>query len=171
MKMRAGGKHALDGGEFFRDETRHFLQAGAHDENQQIVGARHEVAGLDLVETADPVGQAIESAPRSGVILHLDDGAHGRADGSLARQIEHWTPAEEDFSFFNCSRCRLTSASDIPATCAICFVESCPPSINSLRTGFMVFSEWIDFFVPLLCHRFHVKGMAIRIRIQGDLVE
>jgi len=97
--MRARGEHALDRGKFFGDEPGDLLQARTVDDEQQVVGAGHEVARFDLVETADAVREVVETTSALGGDLHLDDGAHGGGGGGLTGEIEHRTPAEEDFVF------------------------------------------------------------------------
>ena len=86
-EMRGRGEHALDGGEFFRDERRDLLQARAVDEHQQVVAAGHEVAGFHLVELADALGQAVEAAAALGRDAHLDDGAH--CAGFFVGKVQH----------------------------------------------------------------------------------
>ena len=71
-----------------------FWRLGAVDEDQQVVGPRHQVAGLDLVELADPLGQPVEAAAPLRGHLDLDHGADRR--GALAGKVEHRPPAEKD---------------------------------------------------------------------------
>ena len=94
-EMGAGREHSLDGRELFGHERRHLLQAGPRHEDQQVVSARHEVAGLDLVESAQALGQAVEAAPALRGDLHLDHGAHG-GDVRQPGKVDHRAPAEED---------------------------------------------------------------------------
>jgi len=97
--MRRRRQHAFDGRKSFRDEARDFLQRGAFDKNQKIITTRHQVAGLDLVEARDAFGQPVETATALGRDLHLDDRVNRGCCGGLAGEIEHRTPAEEDFIF------------------------------------------------------------------------
>lgn len=96
--MRGRGEHALDGGEFFRDERRDLLQARAVDEHQQVVAAGHEIAGFHLVELADALGQAVEPAAALGRDAHFDDGADDA--GIFMREIQHGAKAEQHAVLF-----------------------------------------------------------------------
>src|SRR5580658_2968 len=91
--MGAGGKDALERRKLLGDEARDLLEARPVDEDEQVVGSRHEVAGLNLVKTAQPLGQAVEPPAPLGRHLDLD---HGPYRGSrLPREVEHRAPAKE----------------------------------------------------------------------------
>lgn len=96
--MRCRRKHAFDGRKFFRNESRHFLQARAVDDDHQIVAAGHEPARFHFIEARDAFGQAIEAAAALGREAHFDDGAHDA--GIFLREIQHWTNAQQHAAFF-----------------------------------------------------------------------
>src|SRR4051812_30286486 len=98
-EMRGSRKHAFDAGEFLRDERRHLLQRLPLHEDQQVVPAGHEITRLHFVEARDPFRETIEPASAFGGYFDLDHRAHGGGSGGLTREIEHRTPAEEDFIF------------------------------------------------------------------------
>ena len=52
-----------------------FCRLGAADEHEQVVAARHEIAGLDFVEAADAFGESVKAAAAFGRDADLDDGA------------------------------------------------------------------------------------------------
>ena len=97
-KVSRGGEHALDTSEALGDERGDIAQIIAYGENEQIVRAGHEVAGLDRVEAGDAGGEAVETAIALGADLDLD---HGADDVFLrALGVEHGAPAEEDLFGF-----------------------------------------------------------------------
>ena len=97
-KMGGGGEDAFDGGQFFGHERRNFLQAGAVDDEHEIVAAGHEVGGFDFFEAGEALGEAIETAAAFGCEADFDDGADDA--GILLGQVEHGANAEQDAFLF-----------------------------------------------------------------------
>ncbi len=56
------GDDAVDGGEFFTDETCNSHQVGGGDEEEKVVGTAHEVDGIDFFEFANAFCDAVEAA-------------------------------------------------------------------------------------------------------------
>src|SRR3954470_7744260 len=75
--------------------------------------------------------------PRSGVTLTSITARTAAAAAASRERSSTGRQPRKIFSFFNCSSCWLTAASDSPATLAISPVVRLPPSIKSLRTEFI----------------------------------
>lgn len=74
-EVGGGGDDALDGGEFFGDEAGDLAEVFAFDDDEEVVGSGHEVAGYDFSMFGDAFGEAIEAAASFRGDFHLDDGA------------------------------------------------------------------------------------------------
>lgn len=74
-EVRGGGDDPRDGGEFFCDEAGDLAEVLALDDDEEVVGAGHEVAGDDLGVFGDAFRKAIEAAASFGSDFYLDDGA------------------------------------------------------------------------------------------------
>ena len=96
-EMRRGREHALDRREFLRNKTGDLLQRSAFDEYQQIITARHQIAGLHFVEAREALRQPVEPAATLWRNFHFNHRANRSCCSGLAGEIEHRTPAEEDF--------------------------------------------------------------------------
>ena len=76
------------------------MQRRSLDENKQIVAPRHQVTGLNFIEAADPICQMIEPTSTLRRDAHFDHSTHRCGGLTLTGKVEHRTPAEEDFIFF-----------------------------------------------------------------------
>ena len=100
QEVRRRGENAFEGGKFFGNEGRDALQGSTPHDDQQIVTARYEHAGVHFIEPADPLSQTIEPTFPLRCDAHLNDRLDCGFGGGFPGKIEHWTPAEEDFIFF-----------------------------------------------------------------------
>ena len=73
--MGCGGNDALDGGQLFGDEPRHFAQIVPLHHHQQIVTAGHQVTRAHFGIFGNAFGQPVEAAAAFRRNLHFDDGA------------------------------------------------------------------------------------------------
>ena len=73
-EMGGGGEDAFEGRKPLADERRHFAQGAALHEQQQVVGAAHQVGRAHFGEAADALGDGVEAALALRGHLDLDDG-------------------------------------------------------------------------------------------------
>src|SRR5262245_3347621 len=66
-------KNSFERRESLADKRGHLAQVATFHEEKQIVGPAHEIRGTDLGESADPVGDGVETAFALWRDLDLDD--------------------------------------------------------------------------------------------------
>ena len=60
--MRRRGNNAVNRRKILRDELRDILETVAFHKDEQIIGAAHQKAGLDLFKTRDALGELTKTA-------------------------------------------------------------------------------------------------------------
>jgi len=96
-KMGGGGANPAQSCQFLRDESCKILKISPAHDNQKIVGTRHQIARLHLIEAAHPHCDSVESAFALRTDLQLDNGRYLVLVDSVG--IENRNPAEQGAIF------------------------------------------------------------------------
>ena len=72
-KVRRGGHHAVDGGEFLRYKRRQRAHGSGLNFQHQVISAAHQIYRRHLVKAVDALGDGVETPVALGRDLDLDD--------------------------------------------------------------------------------------------------